>query len=104
VIGNMKNIEARAVAHDPSRVNREPVEQSRRRQRSLIRDARMIRGPNEARSDEFDLEAFCVFMGQVIAQHFGDQVHARPSFLDEIGNDGDPGFGLQLTICDAACI
>src|SRR6202790_4579143 len=62
----------------------------------------MARGPNEAWSYEFDLEAFRVLTGQVFAQHFGDQVHARPSFLDEIGNDGDPGFGLQLTSCEDA--
>lgn len=63
----------------------------------------MARGPNETRPYEFDLEAFCVFTGQVIAQHFGDQIHARPSFLDEIRNDCDPDFGWQLSICpDAA--
>ena len=62
----------------------------------------MARRPDETRSHEFDLEAFCVFTRQAIAQHLGDQVHARPSFLDEIGNDGDPGFGLQLTSCDGA--
>src|ERR1700722_13294104 len=68
----------------------------------FIRDAAMVRRPNKAWPYEFDLEAFCVFTGQVIAQHLGDQVHARPSFLDEIGNDGDPGFGLHLTSCDDA--